>query len=564
MIDRLGPSKFALASEIVLGGDASPGSTLSLDDLPAGMLLIRGGSVSLRHWNARLPELPLKGVDLDLSRVSHLFAMRLAARLPPVLGGRLSVIATVQGPGSLPSLQWDGTATADGMSFQGWRLLLPDYLERLDAGTGEFQAAAHGRGASLERVDLNFGAQAVVARLSDGATTRMDEVSAALSLRHSGDRWTLVGRRVRAQRAGRPDPNSEFDVSWRENDSGMLDLTARANYLHAEALLPLAGLMPQREVRNRLRELAPTGEWMDMRLALKRSALGQAWQFDAHAKFRDVGFAPLGHAPGLRGLSGTLAGSEAAGHVILDTRDAVFNWPGQLPQPVALPLLRSSIYWRHDSAGLLIASSDVELQTHDVALHGKVAWQQPSDGSSAVLTTADTIDNGNVGDARLYFPHELLPASALQWLDRAFIAGHLGRGEITFAGPVQRFPFRAGGGLFLVRFGVDHLTLDYSQGWPRIDNLAGQAEFRNQGMTVNVASAEVDGLKVDSARARFADFNDAEARGSRGCARRRGGGCRLSGGDSARRPGGARVLEHRDEGPAEDRDRPVLAVSPIR
>ena len=113
-------------------------------------------------------------------------------------------------------------------------------------------------------------------KLSDGANTRMDEVSADLSLTHSDNRWTLLGRRVRAQRGGRRDPNSEFDVSWQENDSGMLELEAKANYLRAEALLPLVGLMPQKDIRDRLRELAPTGEWMDMRLALQRPSAGES------------------------------------------------------------------------------------------------------------------------------------------------------------------------------------------------------------------------------------------------------------------------------------------------
>jgi uncharacterized protein (TIGR02099 family) len=510
VIDRLGPSQFALASEIVLGGERSPVSALTLNDLPAGTLVIRGGSVSLRHWNPELPQLELRAVDLDLSRSHNRLEAGLSARLPPVLGGHLSFTGTLKGPGRLDTLQWSAAANADDMSFPGWRRLLPEFLERLDAGTGAFQTAAHGRGATLERMDLSFGAQGVVTKLSDGANTRLDEVSAALSLTHTGDRWTLLGRRVRAQRDGRRDPNSEFDVSWRDNESGMLELKAKANYLRAEALLPLVGLMPQKVIRERLRELAPTGEWMDMRFALQRRSIGDPWRFDARARFRGVGFAPLGHSPGLRGLSGVLAGNELAGHVILDTETGVFNWPSQFPQPIDIPLLKTSLYWRRTPEELLIATSDLELHTRDATVHGKLALHQPSDGSSPVLTMASSIDNGNAGDAHLYFPRELVAPSALQWLNRAFIAGHVSHGDAVFDGPVRRFPFREGGGLFLIRFRVDHMMLDYGEGWPRIENLAAQAEFRNQGMDVKVLSADIAELRVDSAQARFADFKNSE------------------------------------------------------
>jgi uncharacterized protein (TIGR02099 family) len=510
VIDRLGPSKFALASEIVLGGERSAASTLTLNDLPAGRLVIRGGSVSLRHWNPELPQLELDAVDLDLSRVDGLLAASFSARLPPVLGGHLSFTGALKGSGRVDGLQWSASANADGVAFRGWHLLLPEYLERLDAGTGEFQTTARGHGAMLEHADLDFGAQGVVTKLADGANTRMDEVSADLSLTHSDNRWTLLGRRVRAQRGGRRDPNSEFDVSWQENDSGMLELEAKANYLRAEALLPLVGSMPQKDIRDRLRELSPTGEWMDMRLALHRPSAGSPWRFDARAKFRGVGFAPLGHSPGLRGLSGELSGSELAGHVILDTDSGVFNWPNEFPQPIDLKLLKTSLYWRRDAQGLLVATSDLELHTPDATVHGKIALHQPSDGSSAFLTMADTIDNANAGDAHLYFPHGTLPPDAFQWLNRAFLAGHVSHGDAIFDGPVRRFPFRDGGGLFLIRFRVDHMTLDYREGWPKVENLAAQAEFHNQGMYVKVLSADVGELKVDSGQARIADFNSAE------------------------------------------------------
>jgi uncharacterized protein (TIGR02099 family) len=510
VIDRLGPSKFALASEFVLGGEGSPTSSLTLNDLPAGTLVIRQGSISLRHWNTELPQLELRAVDLDLSRLHNFCSTRLAARLPAVLGGQLSFTATAKGPGALDSVRWSAQAHADGVSFPGWRHLLPEYLERLDAGTGSFQTAARGRGATLERMDLDFGAQGVVTRLSDGANTRMDEVSAELSLTHADDRWTLLGRRVRAQHGGQRDPNSEFDVSWRDNDAGMLELKANANYLRAEALLPLVGLMPQKDVRDRLRQLAPTGEWMDMRLALGRQSAAAPWAFDARARFRSVGFAPLGAGPGLRGLSGSLSGNESAGHVILDTETGVFNWPHQFPQPIELALLKTSLYWRRDANQLLVATSDLELRTRDATLHGKIAWRQPADGSSPILTMADAIDNGNAGEARRYLPHELLSSGASEWLNRAFVAGQVPHAEAIFDGPVRQFPFRDGGGLFLIRLRVDHMTLDYREDWPRIENLAAQAEFRNQGMDVKVLSADVAELKVDAGEARFADFNSGE------------------------------------------------------
>jgi uncharacterized protein (TIGR02099 family) len=509
-IRRLGPSRFALASEIVWGGEPGSLSQKVLNDLPAGTVVIRGGAVVLEDWNPALPRLELRDVDFDATRVAHFVSASLSAQLPAQLGGRLNVAGTARGPERIAELKWNVLASASGMHFPGWRELLPEYLTRLDAGSGAFQALVNGRGADVERANLEFSASGVVAHLVESPNAVLDQVSGALSLEHTADRWTLTGRRLQAVAAGRRDPDSEFEVSWRENQAGMLELHAQANYLRAEALLPLGGLMPQKEIRERLRDLAPTGEWSEMRLTLARGSASEAWRFDARAEFRDMGFAPVGRAHGLRGLNGSLRGTEAAGHLIIDTHSAVYNWPDQFPDPIALPVLKSTLYWRRDPRQLLLATSDLELRTHGGSLRGKLAWSQPADGSSPVLTLATFIDDGIVADAPLYFPHQLLPPPALQWLDRAFVAGHMPHAVAVFEGPVRQFPFRDGAGLFLVRFSVDHATLDYRQDWARLENLAAQVEFRNQGMSVKLSSGFAGPLKIDSAEVRFVDFKNGE------------------------------------------------------
>jgi uncharacterized protein (TIGR02099 family) len=510
-IARLGPTKFAIASEIVIGGDETPSyETLTLNDLPAGTLVIRRGFVALQDWNTALPRLDLRDVSLDLTRVSNFFSASLSARMPDALGGRLSVSGTVRGAGRFPTLDWNGLASASGMSFPGWREFLPEYLTRLDAGTGAFQTLMRGRGGTLSRADLEFNATGVVAKLADGPNAVMDQVSGSLALTHVADRWTLLGRHLRAVREGRQDPEAEFDARWVDNESGVLELAAEANYLRAEALLPLVGLMPQKDIRERLRDLAPTGEWSDMRLSLARRSVDDPWRFDAHAKFRDMGFAPVGRAPGLRGLTGSFAGNEVAGHVIIDTQTAVYNWPDQFPEPLPLPVLKTTLYWKRSAQELLVASSDLALRTRDASLKGKLSWTRPSDGSSPVFIMASSIDDANVANARLYMPRLQLAPPALAWLDRAFIAGRVPHGDFVFNGPVRHFPFRDGSGLFLIRFRAEHVTLDYRENWPRLENVAAIVEFRNEGMSAKVQSALASDLKIDSGDVRFVDFKTGE------------------------------------------------------
>src|SRR3984957_3265987 len=324
VITRLGPTSFALASEIKLGGDNSSLQTLTLDDLPAGKLAIRHAVVTMQNWNSALPQLALQDVDLDVRRGDAGLSVVFHGRLPPALGAVLYISGNARGLGRLQSLSWSGLVRASDVSFPGWRLLLPEYLSRLDAGGGAFELAANGADGTLARADLDFAARGVVTQFKEGPSAKFEQISGALSVVHTGDRWSLSGRRVRAVRSGRLDPDSQFDVSWRGGDAGLLDLRASASYLRADALLPLTGLLPDKSLRDRLGEIAPTGEGTETIIALSRDAVTNPWRLQVQAKFRDVGFSPVGRAPGLRGLTGSITGNESGGDLTIDTHTAVF------------------------------------------------------------------------------------------------------------------------------------------------------------------------------------------------------------------------------------------------
>ncbi|HEY2782203.1 MAG TPA: YhdP family protein [Steroidobacteraceae bacterium] len=506
VVARLSSTSFAVASEIELGGENSSLASLQLGDLPAGRLVIRNATLTMENWNSALPQLTLQGVDIDVRRDARELNLAFSARLPPALGGTVSFDGHAHGGGEAQSLAWDARLRARAVSFPGWRKLLPEYLSNLDSGTGAFDLAANGAGTTLAHAAVEFGATEVVTQLPEGPVARFDQMSGALALAHDGDRWSLAGKRVRV---GRLERESAFDVSWQQTPAGLLNLRAGADYLRAETLLPLTGFLPQKELRDRLREIAPSGDWTETSIAFERATLDAPWRMQVRAKFQHAGYASLQGVPGLRGISGSIAGNESGGQVAIDTHSGMFHWPTQFPGPVELERLRADIYWKRTAEELLIASSDWEIKTHDGEILGKVAWHQPSDESSPVLTLVGVIQNGNAGNARNYLPNGLIGPGALAWLNDAFVAGHL-RASILFQGPVRSFPFRAGGGIFLARCSIEGMTLNYSPGWAPVENLSASAEFRNEGMSARLSGAHIGELKLESGDAKFADFSNGE------------------------------------------------------
>ena len=506
VVVRLGPTRFAVASEIELGGENASLSSLQLSDLPAGKVVIRGATLTMQDWNAALPQLTLQGVDIDVQRDADELKLGFSARMPPALGGAVSFEGHARGGGAAQSLAWDARLRAKAVLFPGWRKLLPEYLSNLDSGSGAFDLAVNGEGPALAHAAVDFSAADVVTQLPEGPVAKFDQLSGALALARSGDHWSLVGKRVRV---GRRERESAFDVGWQETPAGLLSVHARADYLRAESLLPLTGFLPQKDLRDRLREIAPSGEWTSASIAFEHAAPDAPWRMHVQAKFQHAGYASVQGVPGLRGISGSIAGNDSGGQVVIDTRAGVFNWPAQFPRPVDLERLSANIYWKRTGQELLIASRDWQIKTRDAEILGQVAWHQPSDASSPVLTLVGVIQNANAGNARNYLPNGLIGPGALAWLNDAFVAGHL-RANILFQGPVRNFPFRGGGGIFLARCSIEGMTLNYSPGWAPAENLAASAEFRNEGMSARLLSAHIGELKLESGEARFADFSNGE------------------------------------------------------
>ena len=54
------------------------------------------------------------------------------------------------------------------------------------------------------------------------------------------------------------------------------------------------------------------------------------------------------------------------------------------------------------------------------------------------------------------------------------------------------------------------MTLVYGESWPRVENLAAQVEFRNEGMSARFLSGRIGDIPVGSADARFPDFKTGE------------------------------------------------------
>lgn len=507
---RTPDGRLELAGQAAL--DPRDESRFNVDDLPTGLLEIVGARVRFEDQRGEMQSLELTGVQLSVKRDRDDVALEGEIELPGRFGGTLEFLAAARGSLDQPrSLAWNIELNGENLALAGWHAFFGKALAMPASGSGSLRLTA-----GLEGPHLLSGALQL--RLADvvlPATTewpvesRYRVLAGDFDLLRLPQGWQLKGRDVDLSTATQRWQRTDWNIEWSARGPMLERVDARAGYLRAENVLPLITLAPAAPWRDRVLQLSPEGELRDARLTYARREHA-APQFSASALLSGVGFNPLEGAPGLRGLSGKLNASDTSGRASIDSRGLLFMLPRMFRGPLAADVVRGEVLWTLEQQGWRIATQQFLIHNAHAHVLTDVELLLPGDGQSPVLKLDSRFRDVVLVEGWRYLPTNKLGDKTLAWLDAAFLAGRAPTGEFVFDGPTRKFPFRGGEGEFRITFPVEGLKLHYAEGWPDIDDIAADIEFRNAGLTGTIGQGSVNGLAIESATARFADFKQGE------------------------------------------------------
>ena len=391
------------------------------------------------------------------------------------------------------------------------------------AGLGEgggWQAGNHGAlAAFLEQGRL---------RLTDGEIEWLDRGSNASPLILSEIRLDLdnlgSAHRLDLQARLAADPSARLrvtadlqgDAGQLDDWSGVLDFTLDAG----DPGPPTAGLLPHGlQVAEEL--LALEGHY---RVQGSRLATGQA-------RLRLEGLSLQGQVPGQGAVAFQAARLDldlttdlAGGRLQIAGEGLYLNLPGVFGDrpPLRVDRLAGPVTWVPAAVGgLRLASDGLEALNPDLGLKLRFTLQDLGASASGgpVLDLQADIRNANAGVIRDYLPDAKLKPRARAWLERAFPAGRVPRGQVLFRGRPADFPFRQDQGYCHVLLWVEEMALDFHPDWPPLEGLEGLVHFHNQAMSIATTGGEILGFPLIEAQAEILDLADAQRVTVRGTAR---------------------------------------------
>jgi uncharacterized protein (TIGR02099 family) len=463
-------------------------------------------------WNDELrgaPLLELRDVSLQMySRGSrHRFGLR--ATPPPGLASPLDIRGDVRGTSIASLAQWSGRLYlrieyADIAAWRAWAPFPFDFPQ----GAGALRAWLSFSGDRLLDAVADVGLAGVRARLAaDLPELDLSELSGRVSWKQVGAGYEFATSRLGLTTTGgltlHPADFLLRVVAGGERRQGRGEI--HANSLELAPLTALADHLPlSPEVRKRLAAYSPGGSLHDV-TARWTGDWFEPQQFSVRGRFQGLSLNRTGRVPGFSGISGTLEANERGGTLSVNSHKARVDMPLVFRDALQFDALAAQASWTRTGRGTELRLNSVSFSNSHLA--GTVFGNYRTAGDTrGEIDLTGQLTRADARYVARYVPN-VVGRSAREWMDRAFLAGQSNDVTLRLKGNLDRFPFADGkSGIFQVTARVAGGVLRYANGWPDIEDIAGDVVFRGKRMDVNARQGRIMGVRLGKVHVEIPDL----------------------------------------------------------
>ncbi len=313
---------------------------------------------------------------------------------------------------------------------------------------------------------------------------------------------------------GMPQRATGLNIQTRLAGSGLPEQGQLAlDYFRIEHFYPLLHLFP--DVKRKLSQAGieePRGDLDDLYIKWHKPETGEGDQsLFVRTKFSRLGLQSKNKIPSVAGLQGEIAVWNDQAELKLDTEAAVFDYPHYFRGPWELSRIKGDVRIKRAEGVVTIGARALEFNTSDINTRHWFDLYLKPEGSPFIDAYA-VYDNGDAAAGYRYFPAAIINEKTLNWLDHAFVSGHVEQGDFELIGPLKKFPFRGGEGIFRVEFDVRDMVVNYYQDWPAAKKMNVHARFSGPGLFANVHHAQIYNSAIAAEQVSIDDFKKAVLR----------------------------------------------------
>lgn len=465
-------------------------------------------------WNDEqrgAPELELTSVSLQLFNRGGRHRFGLRATPPRQLAAPLDLRGDFTGGSARALERWNGRlfVQLDYADIAAWRtwLMFPVELPR---GAGALRAwLTFGDDRLVEAVaDLRFAD--VLTRLApELPELDLSELSGRIGWKRSATEFEITTNRLALLTTGglALEP-ADFLLRMSHGDKRRAARgEMHANALDLGTLAVLADHLPfEPEARKRLAQFSPKGAVNDM-VVRWTGEWREPAQYSVRGRFRGLGLNRAGRVPGFSGVTGSVEANERGGTLSINSNKATVDMPLVFRAAHEFEALAAQVGWTRSGGETELRLNSISFSNTHLA--GTVFGNYRTAGSrSGSIDLTGSLTRADARYVGRYIPL-VVGKNARDWLDAAFIAGHSNDVSLRLKGDLDQFPFADGkGGVFQAAAKVTGGTLHYANGWPDIENIAGDLIFRGKRMDVHARQGSIFGVRLQRVHVEIPDLAD--------------------------------------------------------
>ena len=521
------------------GRVAIRGASFKAERQPAGQWLING--VPLEELLRRRPDALLPRLDLQLQDIDVLLLD--AARLEPRVALNIDQLALGLAPdlisfdgefdgqdglgsgievsGAIPpplllaragaagqdvpaASAWDVRASGSDLDVARLLRVLADEPVPLLAGRGDvdLQANFSGLTPGVLALELDMGPMVWQGVSADDNTYQRLELRADWKSTAGG--WDATLGRFVVKRGSKTSPVSSGSVRYTNRTEGGSSLSAVADNLRLQDLWPLLWSAASTGLRRDLLPERLQGEVRDFNLTATFPE-GKAPTWTAAATVEELGLVMPAPHWAVTGVTGTLQADQTGGRINLNSGAGLVRFPTLFRADIRTNAAMGELGWKTSERGLEVLGDDLLITTPDGEIQSRLRVLFPPAGPVFVDLTSRFVAS-SAPAALNYVPLKRMRPNVVAWLDRAFVAGSVPRGELLWQGPLNGFPYEGGDGRFRLEFRIADAVIDYAPDWPRLENASGTVIIDRVSLTSVENRGSIGGIPFADAEIRLANL----------------------------------------------------------
>ncbi|NQY48252.1 MAG: TIGR02099 family protein [Colwellia sp.] len=278
------------------------------------------------------------------------------------------------------------------------------------------------------------------------------------------------------------------------------DFSLHLSEIDVAMLAQLAPLIVAKQAtRNVLAEMSLTGKVENLHIRKDNDELQILTNFSSFNNNFSHGI------PGLENVSGKLSFVGNYLSVDFNAEQGKLDFDKLFVQAFPYQGLSGQLNAEFDDKGWALTVEKFDFTSKEINLSAQIKVEAPLDGEVNLALLAN-VSNANAGLVGRYLPLPIMSDNLVGYLNSAVVSGRVENAQILINGPISRFPFSDGSGIFVVDAELSKAEFKFVENWPAITDFVANLNFTNNSMLITGRAGKLTGLDVTGVRAGIADL----------------------------------------------------------